>query len=310
MNDAGYALLLLAGSGAVGVLGLWQLLAGGSRRAELAARGRAGTGDGSTRSLVRALDARFRRTPSGERMAAWMAGGGVGMRPVELIGLIVGTSVLGLVILSTLFATWLAFVLAVGGSVFAARTWIERRRGSRRDAFVAQLPEVARMLSNGASAGLSMPQAVRMASRELADPAGTELKRVIEEMQVGRSIEDALEALRLRLPSREVSVLMTTIIIQQRGGGDTVAALAELAGTLEARKDLRREISTLLSGVIFTSYMVAGIGAGTILIVNVMSPGVTRQITSAPVGIAGLVVATILWTIAFIAIRRTTRVDV
>jgi tight adherence protein B len=310
MNEAGYALLLLAGSGAVGVLGLWQLLAGGSRRAELAARGRAGAGESSTRSLVRALDMRFRRTPSGERMAAWMAGAGVGMRPVELIGLIVAASVLALVILSNLFATWLALVLAVGGSVFAARTWIERRRGSRRDAFVAQLPEVARMLSNGASAGLSMPQAVRMASRELADPAGAELKRVIEEMQVGRSIEDALEALRERLPSREVSVLMTTIIIQQRGGGDTVAALAELAGTLEARKDLRREISTLLSGVIFTSYMVAGIGAGTVLIVNVMSPGVTRQVTSAPIGIAGLVVALILWTIAFIAIRRVTRVDV
>jgi tight adherence protein B len=310
MNDAGYAMLLLAGSGAVGILGLWQLLAGGSRRAELAARGRAGAGDGSTRSLVRALDMRFRRTPTGERMAAWMSGAGVSLRPVELIGLVVGASVIGSLILGNLFATWLALVLAIGGSVFAARTWIERRRGSRRDAFVAQLPEVARMLSNGASAGLSIPQAVRMASRELADPAGAELKRVIEEMQVGRSIEDALEALRLRLPSREVSVLMTTIIIQQRGGGDTVAALAELAGTLEARKDLRREIATLLSGVIFTSYLVAGIGAGTILIVNLMSPGVTRQITSAPVGIAGIVIAAILWTVAFIAIRRTTKVDI
>jgi tight adherence protein B len=129
-------------------------------------------------------------------------------------------------------------------------------------------------------------------------------------MQVGRSVEDALEALSRRLPSREVSVLMTTLIIQQRGGGDTVTALAELAGTLEARKDLRREIATLLSGVIFTSYLVAGIGAGTILIVNLMSPGVTREMTSNPVGIAGLVIALILWTVAFVAIRRTTRVDV
>jgi tight adherence protein B len=310
VNDAGYAMLLLAGTGAVGIVGLWQLLAGGSRRAELAARGRAGAGEGSTRSLVRALDIRFRRTPTGERMAAWMSGAGVALRPVELIGLTVAASAVGTLILVNLFATWLALVLAVGGSVLAARTWIERRRGSRRDAFVAQLPEVARMLSNGASAGLSIPQAVRLASRELADPAGAELKRVIEEMQVGRTIEDALEALRLRLPSREVSVLMTTIIIQQRGGGDTVAALAELAGTLEARKDLRREIATLLSGVIFTSYLVAGIGGGTILVINLMSPGVTRQITSAPVGIAGLIVAGILWTIAFVAIRRTTRVDV
>jgi tight adherence protein B len=310
VNDAGYALLLLAASGAIGILGLWQLLAGGSRRAQLAARGRAGAGEGSTRSLVRALDVRFRRTRSGERMAAWLSGAGVGIRPVELIGLVVAASVVGTFVFSALFASWLALVIGVGGSIAAARGWIERKRGSRRDAFVAQLPEVARLLSNGASAGLSMPQAMRMASRELADPAGAELGQVIEEMQVGRSAEDALEALGQRLPSREVSVLMTTLIIQQRGGGDTVTALAELAGTLEARKDLRREIATLLSGVIFTAYLVAGIGAGTILLVNLMSPGVTRDMTSRPVGIAGLIITAILWTIAFVAIRRTTRVDV
>ena len=53
---------------------------------------------------------------------------------------------------------------------------------------------------------------------------------------------------------------MTTIIIQQRAGGDTVRALQELGGTLEARKDLIREIRTVLSGSVFTSYIVAGIG--------------------------------------------------
>jgi tight adherence protein B len=310
VNDAGYALLLLVVAGAIGILGLWQLLAGGSRRAQLAARGRAGTGESSTRSLVRALDIRFRRTRNGERMADWLAGAGVAIRPVELIGLIAAASLLGTVVFSAIFAGWLALPLAVGGAVVAARAVIERRRGSRRDAFVAQLPEVARLLSNGASAGLSMPQAVRMASRELADPAGAELTRVIEEMQVGRSTEDALEALSQRLPSREVSVLMTTLIIQQRGGGDTVTALAELAGTLEARKDLRREIATLLSGVIFTSYVVAGIGGGTILLINLMSPGVTREMTSRALGIAGLTITAILWAIAFVAIRRTTKVDV
>jgi tight adherence protein B len=310
VNNAGYAMLLLAASGAIGILGLWQLLAGGSRRAELAARGRAGGGESSTRSLVRALDTRFRRTPTGERMAAWMAGAGVGIRPVELIGLVVAAALVGVIVLSALFASWLAFVLAIGGSVLAARTWIERRRGSRRDAFVAQLPEVARLLSNGSSAGLSMPQALRMASRELADPAGAELKRVIEEMQVGRSVEDALEALSQRLPSREVSVLMTTIAIQQRAGGDTVRALSELAQTLETRKDLRREVTTLLSGVVFTSYVVAGIGGGTILLLNVMSPGVTKEMTSSFIGLAGIAVAGALWTVAFVLIRRTTRIDV
>jgi tight adherence protein B len=310
MNSASYAMLLLAASGAIFILGLWQLLSGGSRRAELAMRGQAGMGDGGSRSLIKALDIRFRRTLSGQRMAAWMSGGGVKLLPIELILIVAMSAILGALIMSRLFATWLAVVLAIGLSVGIARFWIERKRGSRRDAFVSQLPEVARLLSNGTQAGLSMPQAVRMASRELADPAGAELKRVIEEMQLGRSVEDSLEALSARLPSREVSVLMSTIVIQQRGGGDTVKALSELSSTLEARKDLRREIQTLLSGVIFTSYLVAGIGAGSILIINLMAPGVTRDMTSAPEGIAGMVVAGILWTIAFVAIKRTTRVDV
>ncbi len=39
MSSASLALLLLVAAGTLGLLGLWQLLAGGSRRAELAARG-------------------------------------------------------------------------------------------------------------------------------------------------------------------------------------------------------------------------------------------------------------------------------
>ena len=53
---------------------------------------------------------------------------------------------------------------------------------------------------------------------------------------------------------------MTTLIIQQRAGGDTVRALSELGQTLEARKDLLREIRTMLSGAVFTSYLVAAHG--------------------------------------------------
>jgi tight adherence protein B len=103
---------------------------------------------------------------------------------------------------------------------------------------------------------------------------------------------------------------MSTIAIQQRAGGDTVRALGELAQTLETRKELRREIITLLSGVVYTSYVVAAMGGGTILLINGISPGVTQEMTSSPIGIAGLIVAATLWTVAFVLIRRTTRVGV
>ncbi|WP_028066266.1 type II secretion system F family protein [Solirubrobacter soli] len=310
MSSAGWALVVLAASGAVGLVGLWQLLAGTSRSAELAARGQAGMGEGTGRSLIRTLDVRFRRTATGRRLAAWLAGAGVALSPVELIGLVTGAALVSWAVLLLLFAGWLAFVVAVGGTILVTRALIGRRRARRSEAFIEQLPEIGRMLANGAQAGLSMPQAVAMASRELADPGAAELKRVVEELRLGQSIENALEGLRQRLPSREVSVLLTTIVIQQRAGGDTVRALGELAATLEARKDLRREVTTLLSGVVFTSYVVAAIGGGTILLLNVMSPGVTKAMTSSAIGIAGLAVTAVLWTVAFTLIRRTTRIDV
>ena len=83
-----------------------------------------------------------------------------------------------------------------------------------------------------------------MAAKELDDPAASEMASVVQEMRLGQPLDRALERLQERLPSREVAVLMTTIVIQQRAGGDTVRALQELGGTLEARKDLIREIRT------------------------------------------------------------------
>jgi tight adherence protein B len=310
MSSATYALLLLLVSGAVGVLGLWQLIAGTSRSAELAARGRAGAGDSTGRSLVRALDVRFRRTSLGRRLSASLAGAGVDLTAVELVALVTAASLVAWFVFTLLFAKGLALVAAVAGSVLVARALIERKRGKRSEAFIEQLPEIGRMLANGAAAGLSMAQSIGMAARELADPGGAELRRVVDELRLGQSIEAALDNLRDRLPSREVSVLMTTIVIQQRAGGDTVRALSELAGTLEARKDLRREVTTLLSGVVFTSYVVAGIGAGTILLLNFMSPGVTKAMTGSAIGIAGVIVTASLWTLAFVLIRQTTKIDV
>jgi tight adherence protein B len=203
----------------------------------------------------------------------------------------------------------MALLLGIGGAIGGARGWVERRRGQRRDLFVAQLPDLARLLANGASAGLSLPAAIQLAARELDDPAATELRTVIEELRVGQPVDEALDAMRRRLPSRELGVLMTTLVIQQRAGGDTVRALNELGHTLEARKDLMREIKTLLAGSVFTSYIVVGIGVATIVLLNVMSPGVMREMATSAAGLAALAFAFTLWAIAFVLIRRATKVE-
>ena len=132
--------------------------------------------DGAGRSLIRAVDVRVRRTDPGQRLASWLAGAGVKLVPTELIGILVATSLVAFFILSNLVSPVFAFVVAVGASISVARTIVERRRGNRRDAFVAQLPDVARdALQRHLRRALDAAGRA-LASRELADPAATELQ--------------------------------------------------------------------------------------------------------------------------------------
>ena len=304
------ALVLLAGVVVLALIGVWLYVSTSARTAELVARGYAGDDDAGARRALAGLDLRLRRTRPGERLETWLRSAGVPLSPLDYLMASGATAVLVWLLGRTFLAGGVALVAGALVGVLGPRAWVERRRAQRRDAFIGQLPELARILSNGTQAGLSMAGAVELAARELDDPAGAEMRTVLDEVRVGRALDESLESLRGRLPSREVAVLMTTIVIQQRAGGDTVRALQELGATLDARKDLLREIRTLLSGSVFTSYVVAGIGVGTILLVNLINPGVLREMTSQPLGIGSLVVAGVLWTVAFVLIRRATRVQV
>lgn len=283
-------------------------LAGGSRRgALLAERGGAGP-EREARASAR-LDARIRRTGWGRRLTEWLRSAGVGLAPVDFLSFVFTGVVVGTLGLSLLMGERGAFAVSVVAGWFGARAYVARERDRRVEAFVSQLPDVARTLSNATAAGLSLPQAIRLAGRELPEPAGGEMRRVAGELDLGRGLDDALEALGRRLPSREVSVLMTTLVIQQRAGGDTVKALAELGSTLDARKDLIREVRTLLAGSVYTGYVVPVVALGALLLMNTVSPGVIEQLTSSLLGLLVLLVAGSLWALAMVLIRRTTRVE-
>lgn len=310
MEKDAAALLVLAATSVVAMLGILMLASGSRRRAELAALGGGEEDVGLTRRLMARFDARLRRTPTGQRLELWLESGGLSISPADFLALCAGIAVVVFLIGRLFMPNLAALIVGVAAAYGAARFHVERQRGERRDAFIAQLPDLARVLSNGTSAGLSMAGAVELAAREMSEPAAGEMRRVVQELRLGRAIDESLERLRDRLPSREVAVLMTTLIIQQRAGGDTVRALSELSATLDARKDVLREIKTLLAGSVYTSYVVAFIGIIAIVLSNAMAPGVLREMTSTLPGLAALTVCAILWSIAFVLIRRTTKVEV
>jgi tight adherence protein B len=308
MQTPQLALLVLAGTLLLALVGIALLVASSARRGALADRTALHEPEPFAARLAARVDSRFRRTRAGARLALLLSSAGVGVGPSGFVGLCAIAFLTGYALTALLFPTALA-VLAGLSAVGACFAWVKRKRAQRRFEFIAQLPEVARLLANGAQAGLSLAGAVERSARELDQPAAGELAAVVQELRLGRSLDAALQRLRDRLPSREVAVLMSTLVIQQRAGGDTVRALQDLAETLEARKDTLREVRTTMAGAVFTSYIVAVMGVGTIFLMNAMSPGVLDEMTGSLLGIGALVVAAVMYAIGFSAIRRTTRIE-
>ncbi|NHA69460.1 type II secretion system F family protein [Phycicoccus flavus] len=260
-------------------------------------------------STLEVFDGWFRRTRPGRWLVRELDVAGIDRRPSVVF---FGGVLLGAAIAVALW-TLLAPLLGVFGLVLGAvgvRLYLRRARERRREAFVGQLPELARVLANASYAGLSLPTAIAIAGDELAEPARTELSRVATRLRFGAPLTSALDDLRERVGSRETSVLISTLVVASRSGGSLVTALRDIAETLDQRKETRREVRTVLAQPVVTSYFVIVLGVVMLLMLNLMQPGTVDKMTRQPLGQGALAVAFAIFGGGFYAIRRITRMDI
>ncbi|MFF4244241.1 type II secretion system F family protein [Streptomyces sp. NPDC001822] len=257
----------------------------------------------------RGLDRRLRRTKLGKRIELKLAATGLDITPGEYFFYVL-CSIAGLwLIAASVLASFFGPLAAIAG-VWSANTFLNWHRTKRTEAFIGQLPEISRVLANATQAGLSLRTSIAMAADELEAPAGAELRVVADQLAVGRTLDDALDELAERLPSRELVVLVSTLILSNRAGGQVVSSLRNLTVTLEERKETRREVRTQLSQVNTTAYAVPAIGIGAMLLVNSILPGALDRMTGSVAGQIAVIVSLGLYALGFVAIRRISKIDI
>ncbi|MER6331602.1 type II secretion system F family protein [Streptomyces sp. NPDC001034] len=294
------------------VIGVHGYARGRARRAELVDRlshtGPPPPASGRRRHF-RDLDRRLRRTRFGRWLERRLATTGLDITPGEFfVAMLVTVGALWLIGQAAL-APFFGPIAGLLG-VWAAVQFLNWQRHKRIERFIGQLPELARILANATQAGLALRTAIGMAAEELEAPAGEELAKVSDQLAIGHSLDDALGELADRLPSRELVVLVTTLVLSNRAGGQVVSALRNLTETLEERKETRREVRTQLSQVTMTSYAVPVLGVGALFLMNGVKDGALARMTGSPAGQVCVLVAFALYAVGFVLIRRLSRIDV
>ncbi|MEV0487401.1 type II secretion system F family protein [Streptomyces sp. NPDC050508] len=294
----------------LGVAGVHAYATGKAQRAALVDR-LSSTGQiplGRARRF-RTLDRRLRRTRLGRKLELRLAATGLDMTPGEffvyMLATVAALWLIGQASLAPFFGP-IAGLLGIGVAI----QFLNWQRQKRIEKFINQLPELARIMANATHAGLALRTSISMAAEELEAPAGEELAKVANQLAVGASMDEALGELADRLPSRELVVLVTTLVLSNRAGGQVVSALRNLTETLEERKETRREVRTQLAQVNMTSYAVPVMGVGALFLMNGVKPGALDRMTGSPIGQACVIIAFGLYAVGFILIRRLSRIDV
>ncbi|MGW2600995.1 type II secretion system F family protein [Streptomyces klenkii] len=315
MDDLGQLVAPAVGAtllaGVLAVVGVQLYASGKAQRRALAERlsdAPALPPGGRSRRLAR-LDRRLRATRAGRRLERRLAATGLDVTPAEFAaGTLAAAAGLWLVAAGALAPFFGPLAAAI--TVWSASGFLARQRRKRIEKFINQLPELSRILANATQAGLALRTALGMAAEEMDAPAGEELAKVADRLAVGHSVDDALGELADRLPSRELVVLVTTLVLSNRAGGTVVSSLRNLTRTLEERKETRREVRTQLSQVTVTAYVVPLMGLGTLLLTDRIAPGSIDRMTSSFLGQAAVVTAFVLYGLGFFVIRRLSRIDV
>ncbi|WP_233515007.1 type II secretion system F family protein [Marinitenerispora sediminis] len=301
-------LLLSAVMLAFAVWGIVVFVDGVAQRRLLASRSVLAEVERRANSPLARLDVALRRTEFGRAVYRRLARSGVRVRVSTFLLLLLGAIVAAIVFVWQILAP-LFGLLSAGLVAFLFLAYLRRQEERRTEAFTAQLPELARVLSNATSAGLALPTAIDMAADELDDPAGAELRRVVESMRLGQSFEAAIEDLRQRMPSREIGVLVSTLLVSARSGGALVTALRTISDTLESRKETRREVRTILNETTSTAWALLVMGVGALFLLNAMMPGTVEAMVESPFGLVILALALSLFVTGFVVIRRMARID-
>ena len=174
----------------------------------------------------------------------------------------------------------------------------------RRKKFTNQLGDMLTMVANALRAGFSFMQAFELISREMDAPMGREVQLVVNEVNLGNTLESALDNMQRRVASPDFELVVTAVLIQRQVGGDLASILDTISETIAERVRMRREVMALTAQGRASGWVLAAIPVALFAILYMMSPSYLSPLIDTEIGRMFMIGALVLEVIGFFVIQR------
>lgn len=216
---------------------------------------------------------------------------------------------------SGVFAFLLTFkpvmvLVGAAGAALVCILYLKIHISRRQAAFLNQLGDTLIMVSNALRAGFSFMQAMELISKEMQPPIGVEFQKVINEMNLGATLETAMENMGRRMQSSDFDLVVTAVLIQRQVGGNLSHVLDTISNTINERIRMRREISALTAQGKLSGIIVGLIPIMLVAFLYFKSSNYFQPMLDHPMGRAALAGAAVCELIAVVIIRKIVNIDV
>lgn len=150
--------------------------------------------------------------------------------------------------------------------------------------FTEEFPNAMDIIVRGIKSGLPVNDGLKIIAKESPAPLGPEFQRLVENVGVGMTLDNALERMSESIASPELRFFTIVIAIQAKTGGNLAEALGNLSTVLRARKMMREKIKALSSEAIASAGIIGSLPPAVGIMITITRPEYLQPMFTRPMG--------------------------
>jgi tight adherence protein B len=185
----------------------------------------------------------------------------------------------------SMFFDLIVLQLAVAGLLgWIPFALVSFKRSRRIKQFTLALPEAIDTMSRALRAGHSTTAAINIIAEQSVEPVRSEFNEVFKQQNFGLPLRDAMGQMLDRVPSQDLRVLVTAMLVQKETGGNLAEILDRTAATIRERLKLQGEIKTHTAQGRMTGYILCALPIVMLIVINMINPGYSNMLVNTPIG--------------------------
>ena len=158
------------------------------------------------------------------------------------------------------------------------------KRNRRVTAFNAALPDAIDMMGRALRAGHSMTASINIVAEQSREPVRSEFNEVFKQQNFGLPLREAMMQMLDRVPSQDLRVLVTGMLVQKETGGNLAEILDRTAATIRERLKIHGEIKTHTAQGRMTGWILCMLPIVMLVVINMINPGYSKMLIDTPIG--------------------------